>query len=255
MKRLLTIALILGALATLLALGTWQLQRLEWKQGLIAQAQERPTLPPVPLGELLEEAELQMISSTYGEAQDEAIEGLSYRRTSLEGRFVTEPVRVFTTLSDAEGPYEGPGYWWLQGFETASSIVFVNRGFVPFELAPGLGVRRAPAGVVQLEGLIRPNDVAGRFTPEADYEDGLIYRRDVSQLMQASGVSVALPITIDLAAGVGGELPQAGETKFTFTNRHLEYALTWYGLALCLVGVVGVAWWRRRPVDPADADG
>jgi surfeit locus 1 family protein len=47
------------------------------------------------------------------------------------------------------------------------------------------------------------------------------------------------------ASAVGG-LPQAGETKFTFSNRHFEYMLTWYGLAAVLLAVVGTAWWRRR---------
>ena len=48
-----------------------------------------------------------------------------------------------------------------------------------------------------------------------------------------------------MPAGEAGVLPQAGETKFAFSNRHLEYAITWYALAAVLVGVVGVAVWRR----------
>ena len=247
MRRLLAAVLILGALATLLALGTWQMQRLAWKEALIAEASSRPALPPVPFDALVEEAGLEAVLGSLADGdQREAVDALRYRRATLEGRFVGEPVRVFTTLSDPNGALEGPGYWIMQGFETSRSIVFVNRGFIPFELPPGMTVRDAPAGPVRFEGLIRPDDPAIRFTPDPDYGNRLLYRRSVAQLMRATGISVALPVTVDMPASPAGGLPQAGETKFTFTNRHLEYALTWYGLAVVLVAVTGAAWWRRR---------
>ena len=107
-------------------------------------------------------------------------------------------------------------------------------------------MRGAPVGTIQFEGLVRPDDPAGSFTPDPDYVERLIYRRSVTQLQQATGISAALPITIDMPARATGGLPQSGETKFTFSNRHFEYAMTWYGLALVLVVVVGAAWWQRR---------
>jgi surfeit locus 1 family protein len=105
MKRFFAIALILGAFVTLLGLGTWQMQRLAWKEGLIAEAETRPSLPAVPLPELI----------------DQGTEDLAYRRAQLVGGFTGEPVRVFTTLSDPNGPYEGPGYWLMQPFVLAAS--------------------------------------------------------------------------------------------------------------------------------------
>ncbi|WP_375571774.1 SURF1 family protein [Ahrensia marina] len=231
MKRFFAIALILGAFVTLLGLGTWQMQRLAWKEGLIAQAETRPTLPAVPLQALV----------------DEGLEDADYRRVLLIGEFFGEPVRVFTTLSDANGPYEGPGYWVLQPFETdGSQSVFVNRGFIPFELAPDALVRDAPIGTIRFEGLVRPDDPPDRFTPDPDLDENILYRRSIAQLMQASDVSRALPITVDMPAGAVGGLPQAGETKFTFSNRHFEYMLTWYGLAAVLLTVVGTVMMQRR---------
>jgi surfeit locus 1 family protein len=231
MKRFFAIALILGAFVTLLGLGTWQMQRLAWKEGLIAQAETRPTLPAVPLQALV----------------DEGLEDADYRRVLLIGEFFGEPVRVFTTLSDANGPYEGPGYWVLQPFETDSGqSVFVNRGFIPFELAPDALVRDAPIGTIRFEGLVRPDDPPDRFTPDPDLDQNILYRRSIAQLMQASGVSRALPITVDMPASAVGGLPQAGETKFTFSNRHFEYMLTWYGLAAVLLAVVGTVMLQRR---------
>ena len=232
MKRVAAAILILGAFATLLGLGTWQLQRLEWKQGLIAEAETRPTLPPVSLDDVL------------ALPQNE----WAYRRVMLTGRFVGEPVRVFTTLSDPNGAYEGPGYWLMHPFQAAGSpdIVFVNRGFIPFVIPPGETVRRAPVGTVQFEGLVRPDDPAGWMTPDPDMDQRIIYRRDTEQLRLAAGLDAVLPMTVDRPAHALPGLPQAGETKFAFTNRHLEYALTWYGLALVLLGVVGAALWRRQ---------
>lgn len=230
MKRLLSTLLIMGALATLLALGTWQMQRLAWKEGLIAQAQERPGLPAVPLADVL------------ALPPDE----WAYRRASIAGRFIGDPVRVFTTLSDPLGAYEGPGYWLMQAFEADGDRLFVNRGFIPFDLPPDVAVRPAPAGTIRFEGLVRPDDLPDFFTPDPDYGQRLLYRRSVEQLIEASGVSSALPLTLDMPASVAGGLPQAGETKFAFTNRHFEYALTWYGLAAVLLLVVGTVLIQRR---------
>ncbi len=232
MKRFFAVALILGAFVTLLGLGTWQMQRLAWKEGLIAEAETRPTLPAAPLLELV----------------SQGTDDLAYRRALLVGQFVGEPVRVFTTLSDPNGPYEGPGYWLMQPFdlEADNTTVFVNRGFIPFDLTPDAVVRQAPSGTVQFEGLVRPDDPPDYFTPDPDLEDGLLYRRSVEQLMLTSGVSVALPITVDMPSRAVGGLPQAGETKFTFSNRHFEYMLTWYGLAAVLLAVVGTVMVRRR---------
>ncbi|MEM6586223.1 MAG: SURF1 family cytochrome oxidase biogenesis protein [Pseudomonadota bacterium] len=241
-----TAMLILGALVTLLALGTWQVQRLAWKQGLIASAEARPTLPAEPLDALVEETGLSHILGVYDEDQSDAIEALSYRQVTLDGAFFGETIRVFTTLSDPNGVYEGPGYWLMQGFQTEQLVVFVNRGFRPFQLPAGITVARAPEGDVSLSGIVRPDEAASFLDLDPDYQDQLLYRRNVAQLMQATGVSVALPITIDLPAGDVGALPQGGETKFQFSNRHLGYAITWYGLAATLLGVVAVAWRRRR---------
>lgn len=232
MKRLFTIALILGAFVTLIGLGTWQMQRLAWKEELIAQALGRPTLPAEPLAELLAQG----------------TEDLAYRRAILAGRFTGDPVQVFTTLSDANGPYEGPGYWIMHPFTLAGTTdtLFVNRGFIPFDVAEGIAMRPIPAGTVQFEGLIRPDDPVDWATPEPTVSERTVYRRDIAQMSALAGFSNTLPITVDMPASVVPGLPQAGETKFTFSNRHFEYMLTWYGLAVVLVAVVGVAWWRRR---------
>lgn len=248
-RRFALFAIILGVFAALLGLGTWQMKRLAWKMDLIAQAETRPTLPALPLHELVEEAGLDGPALLPNDPARQAIEDVAYRRVSLVGEFGGEPVRVFTTLSDPNGPYEGPGYWIMHPFELDGPpyhLVFVNRGFIPFDLPPDAHVRPAPAGTVRFEGLVRPDDQPDFFTPDPDFEQNILYRRSVDQLIRASGTSAALPITVDMPASVTVSLPQAGETKFTFSNRHLEYAFTWYALAAVLAAIVSVVVFQRR---------
>lgn len=246
LKRFFTIALILGALVTLLGLGTWQLQRLAWKEDLIAQALERPKLPAVPLESLIEDFGLGDTLSQ--EQRARALDAVAYRRVTVRGTFVGEPVRVFTTLSDAAGPMEGPGYWLMHPMRLASTDqnLFVNRGFIPFDLPPDAALAPPPVGTISFDGLVRPSNSADWATPDPDFENSLVYRRDVAQLRRAADLSSALPITVDMPARITGGLPQAGETKFAFSNRHREYMVTWYGLAGVLAVIVGVSWWRRR---------
>lgn len=232
MRRFLTFTLILGVFATLLGLGTWQVQRLAWKQDLIAEAETRPTQPAVPLVSVLAEDEDQR----------------AYRRVFLEGSFVGEDVRVFTTLSDAVGVYEGPGYWLMTPFEDVrtDAVLFVNRGFIPYELPPQVRISQAPVGQIRFEGLVRPNDRVDWATPEPDLEERVVFRRDIDQMASLAGLRDVLPVTVDMPASILPGLPQAGETKFTFSNRHLEYAFTWYALAAVLAAIVGVVMFQRR---------
>ena len=249
MKRLFATALIVGAFFTRLGLGTWQVQRLAWKQDLIAQAEERPSLPAVALADLISEHGLEPLSSGLEEGGAPDSGALAYRRVSVEGRFVGEPVRVFTTLSDPVGAFEGPGYWMMQPFEIEGDTtghLFVNRGFIPFLLPDGVTVTRPPEEPVSCEGLVRPNAPVDWMTPDPDLGDRIAYRRDIAQMAMLSGIEQVLPITVDMPAGEQGVLPQAGETKFAFSNRHLEYAITWYALTAVLVGVVGTVMWQRR---------
>ncbi|NLH83476.1 MAG: SURF1 family protein, partial [Phyllobacteriaceae bacterium] len=128
-----------------------------------------------------------------------------------------------------------------------------NRGFVP---AGRLGEATAvdPAAEVTIEGLARPIEPRGAFIPADDPVHDQWFVRDAARLSAAAGLSTArtLPYTIDAGAGATppSGLPQAGETRLAFTDPHLGYALTWYGLALAAIGVFAArAWTERRRAD------
>jgi surfeit locus 1 family protein len=231
---------VLAALATLLALGDWQLRRLAWKEDLIARVVERPAgpvrdLPPAANWPALDIAE--------GE----------YRPYRLTGRFLHEKeALVFTSLPDPRGKFGGPGYWIVTPFALpGGGTVLINRGFAPqgrhLPADRGESFRSADATVT---GLMRPGEGRHVFLPNDRPEENVFFARDIAAVAAAKQVPAPVaPFTIDLIAAEtpAGGLPQAGETRMAFSNNHLQYAVTWYGLAAALLAVfVAFVAQRRR---------
>jgi surfeit locus 1 family protein len=225
----------LAALAVLLSLGTWQLSRLGWKQGLIAQVEQRATATPVPLPD----------RSGWARMTQERDE---YRRVTVTGTFRHDrEVYLYHVAGDSRrqdaGRPRGQGYFVMTPLTTSDgATVIVNRGFVPAE-------RRDPAtrregqveGVVTVTGLVRFPEPRGTFAATDDDFRRIFYTRDLAKMASAADLAGAAPFSIDAdATPVPGRWPQGGETLLSFPNRHLEYALTWYGLALTLIGVFAV---------------
>ncbi len=230
------------AFAVLVGLGTWQVQRLQWKEALIAAAEHRvhaaPVSPPA--------------RADWATLDAPALAALDFTPVTLTGQFLPGEALVYTVISEAHGPYSGPGWWVVRPFALSSGgVVLVNRGFVPDSRRdpnsrPG---SEAPAGTVSLTGLIRPPEAGNAFTPAADPAHNMWFTRDPRLIGPALGIAAGdlAPFTVDAAAGLTppSGLPQAGETRLSFPNNHLNYALTWFGLAAALLGVTGVFVWRR----------
>lgn len=224
----------LVTVAILMALGTWQMQRLAWKTGMIAMVESRAGAAPVDFP----------ATATWGALDPETVDYLPVR---LTGRFRhADEVHVYWPLTEPKGPVGGPGYFVFTPLERADgSMVFVNRGFVPD--ARKDAATRAEGqitGEVTIEGLVRLPEAANAFTPPEDLARNRFYQRDPKLFAKARGldpVKVA-PVMVDAAASAtpAGGLPQAGETLMVFRNNHLQYAGTWYGLALCCLGVYAV---------------
>lgn len=214
--------------AVLLGLGAWQLQRLEWKQGLIAAIEARATADPVPLAEALRR------SRAAGESE--------YLRVRFQGRFLHDRERHLFAVAK-----QGPGWHVYTPVVTAQGpVVLVNRGFVPDPLKDP--VRRAQgqlSGPHEMTGLVRAPGRQGLFTPENEPGNNVWHWRDLGAMAanleaQAPGGVVA-PFFVDLEpSSVPGGWPKGGVTRLTLSNRHLEYALTWFGLAAALVAVFAV---------------
>ncbi|MEO1102649.1 MAG: SURF1 family protein [Pseudomonadota bacterium] len=230
----------IAAFAILIGLGTWQLQRLAWKEGLIEAATQRPLATPVP-------APGPEAWPTFD------IEEWNYRRVLLTGTFGEDEAHTWIVLSDPKGPLSGPGYFVVAPFTTSEGwSVLVNRGFVP-EDQKAQSARAGsapPSGEVTIEGLIRRDDTPSFITPAPNERTNTWFSRHISGMAPYLGLKRALtaPYTVDLTAEAtpASGVPQAGESKLTFSNNHLQYALTWYGLAAALVGVFAVSLWPWR---------
>jgi surfeit locus 1 family protein len=234
--------LTLAAVALLVSLGNWQVRRLAWKEALIASATERPK---EPVQELPPAASWPALDISANE----------YRPFRLSGRFLHDKeALVFTSLGQgSRGPFRGPGFWVVTPFTLdAGGTVLVNRGFAPEgRQAPSDRGETLPAGRMTVAGLLRPNDEPHLFTPDNRPDENVFYTRNVAAISAAKGLAPPVaPFTIDLVASETppGGLPQAGETRMSFSNNHLGYAITWYGLALAALAVfASLVWSRLQP--------
>ncbi len=240
--------LLVVIVAILVSLGNWQMRRLSWKLGLIEKVETRLNADPVDLPGPDQWADIDA-------------DAIAYRQVLMSGRYLDGEFHVFTSLSDPKGKYGGPGYWVMTPFRTAAGwIVFVNRGFIPQDLkeASSRPGSEPPEGEQTLIGTIRQAEPEGTGPSlAAEPEKNIWYRRDPAQLAAAAGLAAGevAPYTVDLNGGQGpaGGLPQPGETKVTFNNPHLGYAMTWYGFAASAIGVfIAYVMGRRRRSKPAN---
>jgi surfeit locus 1 family protein len=230
------VVLILVLVAILATLGTWQVFRLQQKNALIARIEERAQRPAEPLPPLSEWVGFDP-------------EIWDYRHTSVTGTLRNDQtILVFTTLSDPRGRQQGPGYWVVAPMElSGGGVIYVNRGFIPDQLKSSFADGGpAGAGEVTLTGVLRRPEVANMFTPGTDRAKRIDWIVDPARFAAINDKSLVpfLPIVLD--ADAGGVLPQGGETSFNVPNRHFEYALTWYGLALVALIMLGSWLFARR---------
>ncbi len=219
------------AFALLVGLGVWQLERLAWKETVIARIAARAKAAPQALPPRAQWAALRP-------------EDYDYRRVVARGRFVPDrQVRVFRASAPGGVSGEGPGYVYLAPFETADGVVVVNRGFAP--LARADAIAPPPSRETEISGLMRPPEPRNAFTPADTPDKGLWYTRDGPAIAAALGFPQAAPFTIDADPAPGVALPRGGATEMSIPNNHLSYAFTWFGLAGALA-VVFALWARRR---------
>lgn len=227
-----------AALAVLLGLGTWQVERLSWKTDLIARVESRLSEEPASLPP----------PESWASLDPQAIE---YAPVRLAGRF--DPDREFhvqIALTQPKGPLGGIGYFVLAPLLLDDgNVVIVNRGFVPSDRKdPASRPEAAPDGRVEIAGLMRPAEQRSWIAPADDPVRNVWFVRDPKTMAASAGLDPArvAPFTVDAFAGPPGTLPQGGETVVSFTNNHLGYAITWYGLAAALVAVYGTLVLRSR---------
>jgi surfeit locus 1 family protein len=227
--RLWPTVFVLPVLLLLLGLGVWQIQRLHWKEGLIAERRAATAAAPVPLPrghDLTPDMEFRHVFARGVFLNDKEILVYASPRIGMTGFDVLTPL-----------------------VETDGRIVFVNRGFVPVGLR-NPATRRAGeiAGPVRIEGLLRlpPRAKPNWFVPDNDPRRNRWFWIDLPKMAAADGLKRVAPFYVDADARPNpGGWPQGGLTRVRLPNNHLQYALTWFSLAVALL-VIYVLYHRDR---------
>ena len=213
----------------LLGLGTWQVERLQWKNGLIAERNADLGAAPVPLPEALDEAR-----------------ALEFHPVRAQGEYLNDR-ELYLNAQASSG---AAGFHIVTPFRLSDgTIIFTDRGFVPTDRrAPATRAAGELAGPAAVTGLLRLPEPPGWFTPANEPQKNSWFSIDLPMMAQAAGVGSALPFYIDAdKTPLPGGWPQGGQTITDLPNNHLQYALTWYALAVALVAIyIRFALRRRR---------
>lgn len=237
-KLLLPALLTVVGVAVLGTLGAWQWQRMGEKRFFIERLEAQAKAAPVPL------------SANSGWPK------LDLTRAQATGSYLDGVAGVRTTIAaGAPGSRQlsGFGRWVFQGFRLDDGMtILVNRGFVPENRFATI----APAtGAATITGYLRAPEARNSFTPDDLPQQREFYTRDPVAIAAALGIGTIAPFYLEAERQGDGLTPPAGvdvnELIARIPDNHLQYALTWWGLALTLIGVFGAyAWQARRKPDP-----
>ncbi|KQU54227.1 hypothetical protein ASG72_00815 [Bosea sp. Leaf344] len=222
----------------LVMLGTWQLMRMSEKRAFIDRLAAQASGPPAA-----------MPASAGWAGLDPA--RLDLTRVTASGSFVEGPFASVRTTIASGGPgtrqLSGFGRWIFQGFRLQDgAVILVNRGFVPEGRLAQITPASGPATII---GYLRAPETRGSFTPDDLPAQREFYTRDPAAIAAALNLPPA-PFYLEAERQGDGLTPPAGvdakELIARIPDNHLQYALTWYGLALTLLGVFAAFAWQGR---------
>ena len=205
--------------AVLVSLGVWQLQRLQWKEGILAEIDARMMSAPIALPDTPSE------------------EVHEYTPVEVSGRFTDREIDVLVSVKGI-----GPGFRVVTEFETDDGRrILVDRGFIPEREKTSV---RPPVSAVVTGTLLWPDEVDG-FTPDPDLTSNMWFARDLpamAEILETEEVLVVARQTTETDSPVTPmPVDSAG-----IPNNHLEYVITWFGLAVIWVLMTGYFLWRQR---------
>ncbi|WP_147125672.1 SURF1 family protein [Shimia ponticola] len=212
--------LLIGVLGTgvLLWLGIWQMQRLEWKEGVLAEIEARITAAPVAV------------------PQTPDPEADRYLPVAADGTLVGPEVHVLVSTK-----LRGAGYRIIQAFETDGRRMLVDRGYVDVEDK----TKARTAGPVSVVGNLHWPDEIDSFTPDNDIAANTWFARDVPSLAAHLNTEPVMIIARDVSPNDPSLTPLPVDTS-GIPNDHLGYAVTWFGLAAVWVGMTLLFLYRGR---------
>jgi len=215
-RIVLPLAFGIGGAAILVSLGVWQMQRLAWKEGILAEIEVRVAAPPVPLPETPEP------------------ETHHYLPVEVTGTLAEPHIRVLVGQRGV-----GAGYRIISPMEANGRRILVDRGFIRTDAAlPPL-----PEGPITVTGNLHWPDEVDGFTPEPDLMANIWFARDVPALAAVLETEPVLLIARQMSQSGGALTPLPVDTS-GIPNDHLNYAITWFSLALVWMGMTLCLLWR-----------
>lgn len=203
----------------MIGLSIWQVQRLYWKEGLIAERVARTTAAPI---------DLPSAGTDLGT--------LEFHRVALTGSY--DHAHEFYLAARSQNG--NVGYWIVTPFKTrAGDTVLVNRGWVPEDKKlPGARAEGQIAGDTTLDGIIRLPQVKSFFQPDNEPRKNVWFYLAPSEMVAAAGIPARTDLYLDAGPETNpGGFPIGGQTRINLPNDHLQYAITWALLAIALAAV------------------
>ncbi len=208
MRRILFVIFGLAGLGILLFLGTWQLQRLTWKEGVLAQIESRVGATPVALPAMPDP------------------KADRYLPVAISGEMLEGEVHVLVSVKQV-----GPGYRVISSMEVGDRYVLVDRGFISLEAKD---TPRATGPMEVVGNLHWPDEIDG-FTPEADVDANIWFAREVDQLAALLGTE---PVLVIARSKTDPGITPLPVSTTGIPNDHLQYAITWFSLAVVWAAMI-----------------
>ena len=204
------------ALIILIGLGTWQVERLHWKENLIATREARSSAPPTALP-----------------ADDADPASFEFNRARVVGRFMNDKEMLLAARS-LNG---NVGFHVVAPLAEADGhTILVDRGWIPLELKDPISRRAGELeGATAVEGLLRASQKPSWLVPDNRPDEGVWFSVDVAAMAKWAGLARARPYFLEAGTAPNpGGYPIGGQSRIELPNNHLQYAITWYSFAVSL---------------------
>jgi surfeit locus 1 family protein len=223
MRKSILIPLIFGiaGVAVLVGLGKWQVERLAWKEAVLADIAAHISADPVALPEMVEP------------------ERDRYLPVAVTGQIGDAALRVLVSQKQI-----GAGYRVISALETDGRRVLLDRGFVKVSA----DIPAPPEGEITVTGNLHWPDERLSSTPENDVAGNMWFARDIAQMAEVLGTEPVLIVARALSVPEVGMSPLPVDTS-GIPNDHLSYAITWLSLAAIWAAMTGVFIWRMRQAE------